>query len=88
MRTLHVSVSSLKAKLAEYLRLVKKGACLVVLDHKHPVAKVAPITQGEESGFASIKPIENPSLRGFFPSRKIKRSFSSLDLLLEDRKKR
>lgn len=87
MKTLQVSVSSLKARLSEYLRLVRKGTQLIVVDHRHPVARVAPLEE-KEIDFDSTKPTEQTALRGFFPSRKVRRSFSSLDILLEDRKKR
>lgn len=89
MKTINVSVAILKAKLSEYLRMVRQGSQIVVLDHKHPIAKVGPINKVESDDFVSIRPVGNPSFRGIFPSPKTSgRSFSSLDILLEDRKKR
>ena len=38
-----ISVSALKAHLSEQLRKVQKGARLVVVDHKRPVAVLAPL---------------------------------------------
>src|SRR6185437_15931881 len=67
MKTINVNVASLKAKLSEYLRLVQKGNQVIVLDHKHPIATLAPIETGQPD-LISVKPIEDPGLKGFFPS--------------------
>jgi antitoxin (DNA-binding transcriptional repressor) of toxin-antitoxin stability system len=89
MKTINVNVATLKARLSEYLRLVRKGTKVVVLDHKHPVATLGPIELGNEvDDLGSIKPSDDPRLKGFFPVRNGKRPFSSLEILLEDRKKR
>lgn len=40
-----ISVSALKARLSAQLREVKAGETVVVLDHRHPVAKVVPLEQ-------------------------------------------
>lgn len=37
-----VNIATLKAQLAKYLRLVKSGKELVILDHKLPVARLIP----------------------------------------------
>ena len=37
-----ISVSQLKARLSENLRLVEGGETIVVLDHKRPVASINP----------------------------------------------
>lgn len=37
-----ISISKLKAHLSTELKEVKKGSCIVVLDHKHPVAILGP----------------------------------------------
>lgn len=84
-----VNIATLKAKLAQYLRIVKGGEEIVVLDHKMPVARIVPIVD-------SLKPL---------PSIKPKADFSGIanmkvlplekrpkvdimTLLLEDRAKR
>jgi prevent-host-death family protein len=89
MKTLKVSVSSLKARLSEYLRVVGKGGRIVILDHNHPVAIVSPIIEENSSSAISIEPPEDSSLKGFFGdiSHSRKEPFS-LDILLGDRKKR
>ncbi len=37
-----ISVSQLKAHLSSELKLVQEGVEVVVLDHRHPVAKIVP----------------------------------------------
>ncbi len=41
-----VQISQLKARLSEYLRFVRKGGELVVMDRKTPVARVLPYEAG------------------------------------------
>ena len=45
-----ISVSQLKARLSEYLRLVEGGNTLVVTDRGTPVAMVAPLPTGKTEG--------------------------------------
>ena len=40
-----VQVSELKAKLSAYLRTVRRGGELVVLDRKTPVARIVPLDE-------------------------------------------
>ena len=44
-----ISVSQLKARLSENLRLVEGGETVVVLDHKRAVAKLAPMDTGSKT---------------------------------------
>ena len=41
-----VRVAELKAKLSEYLRLVRKGHAVTVLDRDTPIARIVPIEGG------------------------------------------
>jgi prevent-host-death family protein len=43
-----VNVSTLKTKLSEKLRLVKKGESLVITDRKTPIASIIPYGAGDE----------------------------------------
>lgn len=45
-----ISVSQLKARLSEYLRLVGGGNTIVVTDRGTPVAMVSPLPPGESEG--------------------------------------
>jgi prevent-host-death family protein len=40
----HVMIADLKAKLSEYLRYVRQGHTVTVLDRNTPVARIVPIT--------------------------------------------
>ncbi len=42
-----ISISNLKTHLSSELKKVKNGTHIVILDHKHPVAKLIP-TESEE----------------------------------------
>lgn len=79
------NIATLKARFSEYLRVVKDGNEVTVLDHKLPVAKIIPFAT--ESGLKSILP-----QKGFSELAKIsinplkkKPKFDSLSLLLEER---
>ena len=45
-----ISISRLKARLSEYLRLVHGGSTLVVTDRGTPVAMVSPLPAAEHQG--------------------------------------
>ena len=42
-----VGVAQLKSRLSEYLRLVKRGGTVTVLDRDRPVARLVPPEQGD-----------------------------------------
>ena len=42
----HVKIAELKAKLSEYLRYVRSGRELTVLDRDKPIAKITPVSSG------------------------------------------
>jgi antitoxin (DNA-binding transcriptional repressor) of toxin-antitoxin stability system len=39
-----ISISGLKTHLSEELRRVKAGETLLVMEHRHPIAKLVPVT--------------------------------------------
>ena len=82
-----VGIADLKAHLSAHLREVKKGEVLLVMERSEPVARIVPGNQA--SGL-----VIRPALRPFSEAKKrlralprIALSVSSLDLLLEDRKR-
>ena len=79
------NIATLKARLSEFLRVVKDGKEVTVLDHKLPVARIVPFETG--SALKSILPKKNFSeLAGIkINPLKIKPKFDSLSLLLEER---
>ena len=79
-----VNIATLKSHLSKYVRRVKEGETAVVTSHGHPVAKLVPYDNPEET--VSIIP----------PSRKLdeleratgivpKAGTNSVDALLQDR---
>jgi prevent-host-death family protein len=82
MRT--VRVAELKAKLSEYLRLVRKGQTVTVLDRETPIARIVPVDHD-----ASWLPSRKPTSK--VPYWKIPRpppyrgKIDIVDLLLEER---
>jgi prevent-host-death family protein len=45
MSEIRVGVRDLKARLSEYLRLVKAGQSITITDHGHPVGQLVPAAQ-------------------------------------------
>jgi len=43
-----VGVAALKARLSEYLRIVRRGGTVVVLDRDTPIARIVPAAAGPE----------------------------------------
>ena len=84
-----VNIATLKAKLAQYLRIVKGGEEIVVLDHKMPVARIIPIEESLKS-LPSTKPKADFSgiVNMKVPPLEKKPKVDIMTLLLEDRTKR
>lgn len=57
-----INIAELKAKLSKYLRLVKSGEEIIILDHKMPVAKISSINRDEENALDTIKAKDSFSL--------------------------
>lgn len=83
-----VGVAVFKAQLSKYLRFVREGHEITILDHNMPVAKVVPFAHVSD---LKIVPAKKPFSSIFdikIPKLKKKYGISALDLLLEDRRKR
>lgn len=86
---MQVNIALLKAKLSEYLKKVQEGREVIILDRKYPIAKLHPIASESSDGIEISSPKKAAALGSFkFPRVKISGETQSLDLLLEDRKKR
>lgn len=78
-----VGIANLKAHLSEYLRAVRQGQPLTVLDRSTPVARIVPIETGPlEIRRATRRPDELP------PTPPLAVPTDSLTLLIEDRRRR
>ena len=76
-------VAELKARLSEYLRIVRRGESVTILDRATPIAKMVPIPS---TGIRIRKPAEGapaPNRVPLLPPLKLK--IDVLELLLEER---
>ena len=46
MRAQRVKIAELKSRLSEYLRVVRKGHTLTVVDRETPIARLVPVEEG------------------------------------------
>ena len=81
-----VRIAELKAKLSEYLRDVRRGETIVVLDRETPVAQIAPVRASTalriRKPAADAPPLNRVPLPG--PA---KLPVDVVDLLLEERQR-
>lgn len=78
-----VGIADLKAHLSEYLRAVRRGRTLTVLDRKSPIARLVPVEAGPlEVRRASRRTVDLAQPPPTTPAT------DSLALLLEDRARR
>lgn len=79
---LEVRIAEFKARMSEYLRGVRQGQTLVILDRRTPIARVLPFT-GAPTQITVREPIRSPKdIRLPAPTR---RRTDSLRALLEER---
>ena len=77
-----VGIAVLKARLSEYLRAVRRGGSVTVMDRDVPIARIVPYDEALEVTPArrAVRDLRLPAK----PSRKT----DSLAVLLEDRRRR
>ncbi len=82
MRT--VKIAELKARLSEYLRYVRRGHVLTILDRDTPVARVVPI--GGDDALRVRQPAKHvPKLQDVALPAPVRVDVDVVDLLLEER---
>jgi prevent-host-death family protein len=87
MYTTSVGVAELKAKLSEYLREVRNGHEVVVMDRNRPVARIVPYEAQEHSSIVR-EPIGRYRSLGDvpMPPRPETLTVDPVELLLQDRR--
>lgn len=89
MEERNVGVAELKAKLSEYLRMVRRGEELTVYDRDQPIARLVPL-QGAAATLAVREPVAGygarPSDVSLPPPAGVR--LDAVDVLLEDRRER
>jgi prevent-host-death family protein len=81
-----VGIAGLKARLSEYLRAVRRGESVTILDRETPIATMVPI---HPAGLRVRQPVEGappPNRVPLPPPLKLK--IDIVDLLLEERQSR
>ncbi len=84
-RSGEVGLADFKAHLSAYVRRVRGGLTLTLLDRDRPVARVTPCE--ERQGPLVVRPARKP-LRGWHPPPPLGRDLGSLDALREERSER
>lgn len=56
-RMRRVSITELKNKLSQYLRLVKQGETVEILERSIPVAEIRAVRRGQGEGGAQLRPL-------------------------------
>jgi prevent-host-death family protein len=83
-----VRIAELKSRLSEYLRRVRRGETITVLDRETPIARLEPVA-GQGSRLVVREPgARAPRLRDLRLPPPLKTKADILDLLAEERGKR
>jgi prevent-host-death family protein len=79
-----VGIAELKAKLSEYLRHVRRGDSLTVVDRRAPIARIVPYSAGfEPLQIRAPTTAARPADIALPPPTEL--GFDVVDLLMEDR---
>lgn len=90
MNEMQVGVRDLKARLSEYLRLVKQGHSVIITDHGRPVGRLSPIEQSLEERVQTLQAAglvawNGQKLQTITPAAKNRGERQVSDLLIEMR---
>ena len=80
-----VRIAELKSRLSEYLRRVRRGHTLTVLDRETPVARIVPIEAGPGSLVVRQPAPGAPDLRKVPLPGRLRVQHDVVELLLEER---
>jgi prevent-host-death family protein len=81
-----VRIAELKARLSEYLRAVRRGEIIAVLDRETPIAHIVPVRDRPTLTIRKPAPGTPPPNRVKLP-KPLKLDIDIVDLLLEDRQR-
>lgn len=80
-----VRIAELKARLSEYLRAVRRGETIAVLDRETPIAHIVPVRDRPALRIRKPAPGTPPPNRVKLPKKPLKLKVDVVDLLLEER---
>jgi prevent-host-death family protein len=81
----HVGIAELKSRLSEYLRAVRRGETISVLDRATPVAHIVPIRDRNALSIRKVAPGTTPFNRVLLP-KPIDLELDIVQLLMEERR--
>jgi prevent-host-death family protein len=82
--TMRVGIAELKARLSEYLRTVRRGETIFVLDRDTPVAQIVPVR--DANALRTRKPVPGtPPPKNIPLPKPLALELDIVDLLLEER---
>ena len=82
------NVSKLKLHLGKYLKMVRRGRDVVVLDRSTPVAKLVPYTDDAAEALAVFAPTEDPAELAELRFEPVEGGSDSVEALLAERRER
>ena len=80
----HVGIAELKSRLSEYLRAVRRGETISVLDRETPVAQIVPVRQKSALRIRKPAPGTPPPNRVQLP-KPLALKLDVVELLMEER---
>lgn len=88
-KVVSANVSKLKLHLGKYLKMVRRGRDIIVLDRTTPVAKLVPYTDDAADVIAVTAPLEDPAeLAGLHFEPVDGAATNSVEFLLAERRER
>jgi antitoxin (DNA-binding transcriptional repressor) of toxin-antitoxin stability system len=84
---MNARISELKARLSSYLDAVRRGATVVVFDHKTAIAKISPLTDSDE-GLEITHASRPPADIATIPGVRLKKPVDLAQLLASTRGER
>jgi prevent-host-death family protein len=80
-----VRIAELKARLSEYLRAVRRGETIAVLDRETPIAHLVPVRDHATLTIRKPAPGTPPPNRVKLPKKPLTLNVDVVDILLEER---
>jgi prevent-host-death family protein len=80
-----IGIAELKARLSEYLRAVRRGETIAVLDRETPIARIVPVRERLTLRVRKPLPGTPAPNRVKLPNKPLKLDVDIVELLLEER---
>jgi prevent-host-death family protein len=87
-KAVSANVSKLKLHLGKYLKMVRRGRDVIVLDRSTPVAKLVPYTDDAAEVISTSAPTEDPAELAGLRFEPVEGGTNSVEFLLTERRER